>query len=47
MRDVAGILRNGYDEDYVKAWSTKLGVTDLFMDCLELLEKNDVERHDS
>jgi hypothetical protein len=47
MRDVASILRNGYDEDYVKEWSMKLGVAALFEDCLELLEKNDVERHDS
>ena len=45
MRDVASILRNGYDEDYVQAWTAKLGVADLFKECLELVEKNDVNGH--
>ncbi|KAK0039418.1 hypothetical protein Bpfe_031171 [Biomphalaria pfeifferi] len=47
MRDVAGIVRNGYDKEYVEKWAEKLGVTDLLEECLKLLEENYVDGHDS
>jgi hypothetical protein len=40
MRDVANLLRNGYDIDYVNKWAEKLGVSDLLAECFVLLEKN-------
>ena len=43
LRDVASILRNGYDQQYVEQWTSKLGVSELLLDCLALLEKNDAE----
>ncbi len=47
MRDVAGIIRNGYDANYVEGWAKKLGIEDLLQECRELLEKNYVDGHDS
>lgn len=47
MRDVANIIRNGYDTDYVNFWAEKLGVKDLLEECLILLEQNYVDGHDS
>ena len=47
MRDVASIIRNGYDEKYVQEWAEKLGTEDLLQGCRELLEKNYVDGHDS
>ena len=47
MRDVAGIIRNGYDVNYVEDWAKKLGIEDLLQECRELLEKNYVDGHDS
>lgn len=47
MRDVASIIRNGYDRDYVENWAKKLGVEDLLKECFELLEKNYVDGHDT
>ena len=47
MRDVASILRNGYDENYVQTWAEKLGVKDLLNKCLEMIEENYVEGYDS
>lgn len=44
MRDVAGILRNEYDEKYVRYWAKKLGIENLLKDCLAMLEENYVER---
>ena len=46
MRDVASIIRNGYDEKYVEDWAKKLGVEDMLEECRELLENNYVDRHD-
>ncbi len=43
MRDVANLLRNGYDIEYVNKWSEKLGVSDLLAECFVLLEKNYVD----
>lgn len=47
MRDVASIIRNGYDKEYVELWAEKLGVTDLLEECHKLLEINYVDGHDS
>jgi len=47
MRDVASILRNGYDKKYVEDWALSLGVEVLLRECLELLEKNYVDGYDS
>lgn len=47
MRDVASIIRNGYDKEYVELWAEKLGVKDLLEECRKLLEINYVDGHDS
>jgi hypothetical protein len=47
MRDVANIIRNGYDKEYVELWAEKLGVKDLLEECRRLLEINYVDGHDS
>lgn len=47
MRDVANILRNGYDKNYVEVWAEKLEVSNLLSKCLEMLEDNYVEGYDS
>jgi hypothetical protein len=47
MRDVASILRNGYDEVFVRSWARKLGVEDLLEKSLAMLEENYVEGYDS
>jgi hypothetical protein len=47
MRDVASILRNGYDVEYVNYWTEKLEITDILQECFELLEINDVDGYDS
>lgn len=47
MRDVASILRNGYDKNYVEIWAEKLGVQNLLNECLDMLKENYVEGYDS
>ena len=47
MRDVASILRNGYDKEYVDYWVKKLGTQDILQECFELLERNYVDGYDS
>lgn len=47
MLDVASIICNGFDKDYVEKWAKQLGVEDLLLDCFELLEKNYDDGHDS
>lgn len=47
MTDVANIIRNGFDEDYVEKWADKLEVKELLRECFELLNKNYVDGHDS
>jgi len=47
MRDIASIIRNGYDKEYVNFWAEKLGTKDLLKDCIELLNKNYVDGYDS
>jgi hypothetical protein len=34
LRDVRNLLATGYDADYVRQWSEKLGVLDLLNECL-------------
>lgn len=47
MRDVASILRNGYDENYVNQWAKKLEIKGILQECLELIDKNYVDGHDA
>jgi hypothetical protein len=47
MRDIASIIRNPHDEDYIRAWAQKLDVTDILQECRGLLEKNYVDGHDA
>lgn len=47
MLDVASIVRNGFDKDYVEKWAKKLGVDELLRECFELLDKNYDDRYDS
>lgn len=47
MMDVASIIRNGFDKDYVEKWAKKLGLKELLQECFELLDKNYVDGHDS
>ena len=47
MRDVAAILRNAFDENYVEDWAKKLGVEEILRECFNLLEQNYVEGYDS
>ena len=47
MRDVASILRNGYNENYVGTWAEKLGIEGLLNECLAMIGENYVEGYDS
>ena len=47
MLDVASIIRNGFDNEYVEKWARKLGVDRLLRECFELLERNYDDRYDS
>ena len=47
LLDVASILRNGYDEDYVNLWVKKLCVEELLEECFKLLNANYDDRHNS
>lgn len=47
MRDVASMLRNPYDENYVKMWSEPLGVNDLLKESFRLLDEDHAERYDT
>ena len=47
MRDVANMIRNGYDETYVRNWAKKLDVEDILKDCIILLGENYVEGYDA
>ena len=38
MRDVASIIRNGYDEEYVAMWAKKLDLNDILDDSIKLLD---------
>ena len=40
IRDVANILRNGYDEDYIKLWTEKLGIENVLTEAFEKLKEN-------
>ena len=43
MRDIAGIIRNGYDEQYVRNWAKKLGVDDILDECIRMIDVNYAE----
>ncbi len=47
MLDVASIIRNGYDKNYVEKQAKNLGVENLLNECFALLEKNYDDGHDS
>lgn len=47
MRDVASIIRNGYDEDYVQTWVEKLGLSDILEETRIYLEQNYVDGYDA
>jgi len=47
IRDVASIIRNGYDEKYVQQWSEKLGLLGMLQECKEYLERNYVDGYDA
>lgn len=47
MRDVASLIRNGYDESYVGIWAKKLDIEDILKDCIILLGENYVEGYDA
>lgn len=47
MLDVANIIRNGFDIEYVENWAKKLSVDELLRECFKLLDKNYDERYDS
>ncbi|MGC2235108.1 MAG: DUF6036 family nucleotidyltransferase [Pyrinomonadaceae bacterium] len=47
MRDVASIIRNGFNTEYVEKWAKILDVEKLLEECFELLEKNYDDGHDS
>lgn len=38
MRDVASIIRNGYDAEYVSLWAKKLGLEDILSECTKMLD---------
>lgn len=40
MRDVANIIRNGFDEDYVQSWVENLGLVEIMLDTRAYLERN-------
>ncbi len=47
MLDVASIIRNGFDKDFVETWAIKLGVDELLKKCFGLLERNHDDGHNS
>lgn len=47
MLDVASIIRNGFERNYVEHWAKKLGVDELLQECFELLERNYDDGYDS
>jgi len=40
IRDAANILRNGFDEIYIKHWAEELGIEDLLAEAFAELEQN-------
>lgn len=43
VRDVSNIMRNGFDEPYVKEWVDRLDLRDIFDECRSYLEKNNAD----
>lgn len=40
LRDVANIIRNGYDKEYVEIWADRLEIKDLLDEALKKIEEN-------
>lgn len=40
IRDAANILRNGFDENYIKHWAQELGIEDLLAEAFAKLKQN-------
>lgn len=38
MTDIASLLRNSYDSDYVKQWASKFDIVELLADCQKILD---------
>lgn len=47
MLDVASIIRNGCDQEYVENWAKKLDLEEFWNECLKLLDVNYVDGYDS
>jgi len=47
MRDVVSLIRNPYDENYVKTWVERLGLETLLDECVRLLNEDHAERYDT
>jgi len=45
ISDVAGIIRNGYDEDYVNSWAKKLNLEDILARAIDKLENDHAQRY--
>jgi len=43
LLDIADLMRQGYDEAYIDEWKERLGVSDLFQECLESIHQNNAE----
>ncbi len=39
IRDIINLLKFGFEQSYIEIWSDKLGVNNLFFECLEKLRK--------
>lgn len=39
LKDVENLLKSGYDADYIKSWATKIGIQNLFDECLMRLNQ--------
>lgn len=44
LKDVDNLLKSGYNADYIKGWTAKLGIQDLFDECLTRLNKPQQKR---
>lgn len=47
LLDVASVIRNGFDKDYVENWARKLGVETLLRECYALLDRNYADGYES
>ena len=47
LRDVVSLLRNPYDETYVKTWTERLNLENLLAECFRVLHEDNAERYDN